>query len=299
MQAPTDTALPNLIVIGSAKSGTTSLHSYLDAHPEISMAMPQGVERSRDNDTDGKEMRFFWRDDWLDRMDWYQSHFATMNTAVRGEVTPAYSAYPFHAEVAGRIHSVAPEASILYIVRDPIDRIIAHFVQRQADGDRRPFDDYMREYDTPDNPIVCPSKYAMQLELYLRFFDPSQLLVLDQNELKHRRRAVLRRVFSFLRVDPAFWSPVFENERNTGAHKYALTPLGGNVFNGLLDPAGRRLAPRWWPGMRSGVRRMLSTRITDRPAVDEGLREKLTTVLQPEVDRLRSMTGERFESWSM
>ncbi len=299
VRAPLDTALPNLIVIGAAKSGTTSLHSYLDAHPEISMATPQGVGDSRDNDADGKEMRFFWRDDWLDQMEWYQSHFATMDTAVRGEVTPAYSAYPFHAEVAGRIHSVAPEASIVYVVRDPIDRIVAHFVQRQADGDRRSFDDYMRGCDAPDNPIVCPSKYAMQLELYLRVFDPSQILVLDQHELKHGRRAALRRVFSFLQVDPAFWSPAFENERNTRADKYALTPLGSSVFHRLLDPAGRRLAPRWWSGRRSGVRRMLSTKITDRPEVDAGLRERLTAMLQPEVDRLRSLTGERFESWSL
>lgn len=299
VQAPTSVTLPNLIVIGSAKSGTTSLHNYLDAHPEISMATPGGSRHSLDNDAVGKEMRFFWRDDWLERMEWYQAHFATMDTAIRGEATPAYSAYPFHEKVADRIHSVVPEASLLYVVRDPIDRIVAHFVQMQADGDRRSFDDYMRVYDQPNNPIVCPSRYGTQLERYLRFFDSSQLLVIDQHDLKHRRPVVLHRIFTFLRVEPGFWSTAFEGERNTSADKYALTPLGGRVFNGLLDPTGRRLAPQRWPEMRSSVRKALSRKITERPIVEEEVREKLTRMLQPEVDRLRDLTGERFESWSL
>jgi hypothetical protein len=291
--------LPNLFVIGSAKSGTTSLHHYLDAHPEISMAAPRGSEQSRDNDAGGKEMRFFWRDDWAERMDWYRPHFAAMRTAVRGETTPAYSAYSFHADVAARIHSVVPHARLLYVVRDPIDRIVAHFVQRQADGDRRPFDDYMREFDHPDNPITCPSRYATQVERYLRHFDRSQLLVIDQHDLRHRRRAALRRVFAFLEVAPDFWSPAFEGERNTRSEKYALTPLGSKLLNGFLNPLGRRLAPQRWARLRPRARRALSRKISGRPTVEPEMREKLVEMLTPEVARLRELSGERFESWSL
>ena len=122
---PASHAMPNLVIIGSAKSGTSSLHHYLDCHPEISMAAPRGSGRMGDNDAAGKEMRFFWRDDWRERMSWYSSHFAPMTTAVRGEATPAYSAHPRHPEVPERIHSAIPNARLLYIVRDPIDRIVS------------------------------------------------------------------------------------------------------------------------------------------------------------------------------
>lgn len=297
VSAPAAATLPNLFVIGAAKSGTTSLHHYLDSHPEISMAAPAGS--SSDNDAGGKEMRFFWREDWADRMEWYRSHFAPMQTAVRGEATPAYSAYPFHADVAGRIHSVAPDARFVYLVRDPIDRIVAHFVQRQADGDRRSFSDYMDELDRPENPITCPSRYATQLQRYLRHFDRSQLLVVDQDDLRRRRRETLRRVFAFVAVEPDYWSPAFEAERNTRSEKYAITPLGKKALNRVLDPAGRRLAPQRWSRARPGVRRALSRRITERPTVEPAVRERLTGMLAPEVGRLRELTGQRFESWSL
>lgn len=296
--APTG-RLPNLFVIGSAKSGTTSLHHYLDVHPEISMAAPAGSAESRDNDAGGKEMRFFWREDWTERMDWYQAHFATMETPVRGEATPAYSAYPFHADVSGRIHSVAPQARLLYLVRDPIDRIVAHFVQRQADGDRRSFAQYMDEFDRPENPITCPSRYATQLELYLRHFDRSRLLVVDQDDLRHRRREALRRVFAFLEVEPGFWSPEFEAERNTRSEKYALTPIGKRALNRVLDPVGRRLAAERWSRARPRVRRALSRKIIARPSVEPDVRDKLVGMLAPEVERLREISGQRFESWSL
>lgn len=291
--------LPNLVVIGSAKSGTTSLHHYLDAHPEISMAAPRESGHSRDNDAGGKEMRFFWRDDWRERMSWYRSHFADMATPIRGEATPAYSAHPHHPEVAERMHATIPDARLLYIVRDPIDRIVSHYVQQRADGDRRSFEQRMREYDRPENSIVCPSRYATQIERYLEFFAPKQLLVVDQHRLKHERRATLAQIFAFLGVDRSFWTTDFDRERNTSADKRALTALGARHFHGWIDPIGRRLPPRAWARLRSPVRRALSQNVTERPVVEGELREKLALLLQPQIDRLRELTGEPFESWSL
>jgi hypothetical protein len=291
--------LPNLLVIGAAKSGTTSLHHYLDAHPEISMAAPSESGDLLDNDAGGKEMRFFWRSDWRDRLEWYQSHFEHMDTPVRGETTPAYAAYPFHSGVAERIHEVVPSTLLLYIVRDPIERIAAHYVQMKVDDDPRSFADWMRDYDQPDNQIVCPSRYATQVERYLDHFDSSQILVVDQHELRVERQATLRRIFEFVGVDVDFWSPSFDQRRNTQADKYALTPLGRRLFKRAIDPAGRRLMSRRWRTWRSPVRRAFSKRIADRPTIEGEMRGRLVAMLQPEVDRLRELTGQRFEHWSL
>jgi hypothetical protein len=184
-------------------------------------------------------------------------------------------------------------------VRDPIDRIASHYIQQRADGDRRSFAERMREYDRPDNPIVCPSRYARQIDRYLEFFPPSQLLVVDQHELRHRRRATLRRIFTFLEVDARFWDPAFEDERNTSAEKYAFTPLGERLFQGAIDPLGRRLAPRRWPRLSCSVRRALAKPISERPRIEGELRARLESMLAPEVDRLRALTGEPFASWSL
>jgi hypothetical protein len=263
------------------------------------MASPRESGPLVDNDVGGKEMRFFWRDDWRDRIDWYQSHFAEMTTPIRGEATPAYSSYPFHAGVAERIHTIIPDVRLLYIVRDPIARIVSHYVQQRADGDRRSFEARMDEYDKPDNSIVCPSRYATQVEQYLKLFSASQLLVIDQRQLKHQRRSTMRRIFAFLGVDQNFWSPALEQELNTRADKYTLTPMGERLFHGWIDPTCRRLMQRRWSGLRPAVRRILSEEITERPVIEGELRDRLVAMLEPEADRLRELTGEPFASWSL
>lgn len=157
----------------------------------------------------------------------------------------------------------------------------------------------MSEYDRSDNSIVCPSRYATQIGRYLEFFPQSQLLVVDQHKLKHERHVTLRRIFDFLEVDRGFWSPAFDHERNVRADKYALTPLGECLFHGWIDPVGRRLASRRWLALGPSVRRALSEKITDRPVIEDELRDKLVVLLQPEVDRLRELTGEPLKSWSL
>jgi hypothetical protein len=99
-------ALPNLVVIGAMKCGTTSLHHYLDLHPEISMSRP-------------KELNFFIGDDggpgdwrggtWRRGTAWYAQHFEPA-APVRGEVSPGYTSPSFPYE-AGRMAAVVPAPS--------------------------------------------------------------------------------------------------------------------------------------------------------------------------------------------
>jgi hypothetical protein len=292
--------LPNLLVIGAAKSGTTSLHRYLDQHPEVSMAVPHGSDvRSEDNDALAKEMRFFWRSDWRQRLDWYRAHFAAMDTPVRGEATPAYTAHPFHPDVAERIHSVAPAARLVYVVRDPVDRALAHQVQRLVDGDRTPFAERLRPERIEADPVICPSRYATQLEQYLRFFPAAQVKLVDQHRLRHERRETLREIFAFAGVDPEFWSPALEREHNTRAQKYALTPVGRALFQRLLDPLGRRVSARAWAQMAPRVRKALSRPVDPELAAAPEARAALAEILGPEAQRLRELTEEKFSSWSV
>jgi hypothetical protein len=281
--------LPNLIIIGAAKAGTTSLHHYLGQHPSISMAAPAGAAE--------KEMRYFWRDDWRERRAWYESHFET-GALVRGEATPAYSAHPAHPHVPERMHALVPDAKLVYLVRDPIDRIVSHWVQRRADGDPTPFGAYVAECERPDNPVVCPSRYATQIEQYLRFYDRSQLLVLDQHDLRNRRRETLRQVFRFLDVDASFDSPAFDAERNTRADKVGPRQLTMRLWP-ILWPVSRAVPRRIRDSIREPATRLLNQRIEETPTLTIDMRKHLSATLAPEVQALRELTGRPFASWSL
>src|SRR6188472_592298 len=98
-QAEREGALPNLIVIGGLKCGTTSLHHYLNLHPQIAMSRP-------------KELNFFVAElNWPLGVDWYATHFEA-GKPLRGESSPHYTNRPRFGEVADRMHSVLGEPRI-------------------------------------------------------------------------------------------------------------------------------------------------------------------------------------------
>lgn len=101
---------PNLVVIGAAKCGTTSLHEYLNAHPQIAM--------SRE-----KELDFFVAEkNWSRGLDWYEAQFE--DAPIRGESSVSYAAFPEYQGVPERIVRALPDARVIYLVRDPVERVV-------------------------------------------------------------------------------------------------------------------------------------------------------------------------------
>lgn len=282
--------LPNLIIIGAAKAATTSLHQYLGAHPDVWMAAPA--------DSPLKEMRYFWQSDWRERRAWYESHFETARL-VRGESTPAYSAYPYHPGVPERMHEFVPDAKLIYLVRDPIGRVVSHWVQRREDCDKTPFARYMLDYEQPENPIVCPSRYWTQIQQYLPYYDRSQMLIIDQHDLKERRRETMREVFQFVGVDDMFDSPVFDEEKNTRATKQRPRRIALALWEPVLWPASRAVPRRVRDVIRQPANRVLIGPARDTPALSTEMRERLREHFRPEVESLREFTGRPFASWSV
>ena len=282
--------LPNLIVIGAAKAGTTSLHYYLAQHPDVHMAKQQNIKI--------KEMSHFWRDDWRERRDWYESHF-DVQEPVRGEATPGYSAFAFHPDVPRRIYETIPDVRLIYLVREPIERIMSHWVQLRADGYPTPFAQYMMEYDRPDNRIVCPSRYYTQIQQYLRYFSPDQLCILDQHDLLDQRRETLRRVFRFIGVDEEFESPAFDEERNTRADKHGPRRLTMRLWEPVIHPASRLFPKPVRRRLKGPAERLLNAPVREKPVLEPAMRRRLEEHLRPEVEALREFTGQAFATWTI
>lgn len=181
--------LPNLLIIGAQKAGTTSLHRYLDAHPDVFMSPIKEVDFFSDPERTAAGVS------------WYERHFdGVTNERIVGEASPSYTMYPQAQGVPERIAAVLPDVKLIYVVRDPIERMrsqYAHF--RLADYEERSIVDALLH----DTRYLDWSRYAMQLDRYLAHFLPERILVLRSEELRDDRPAALRRAFAFLGVDPA------------------------------------------------------------------------------------------------
>src|SRR5829696_2931418 len=241
-----------------------------------------------------KELNFFQDADCLERVAEYERHFRDP-APVRGETSPGYSGWPRVHGVPERMRTLVPDARLIYLVRDPVERAVSHYVQAyRTRADDRGFETAFRDLDAELNKYVCYSRYATQVERYLRCFSPEQLLVLDGDELLHERTATLQRVFEFVGVDASFRSPRFEDVLNTREEQYRLRARAARVARVAVRLGGRRVPA----GVRGGLTRLAGRRV-ERPPLDAGLRARLEEVLAPEVERLRRSTGQAFPGWSV
>ena len=284
--------LPTCFVIGAAKSGTTSLHHYLGLHPEIHAPAKEPSFFCREEDGPYPPSRVATREG-------YEALFES-EALVRVDCSPAYSQHPRRSRVPERINELVPTARFLYLVRDPVERVVAQIQQGYSFGSQTgSLREALGEMHEPlRNRYLIPSLYATQLERYLEVFPQERILVVDSSELKSDRAATLSRIFFFLGVDDAIAARGFAAELNPGSERRLPSPSYTRLRDSPLAMAWRRLPQRVRVPMSHRVRRALTSPAL-RPSLDDDLRLSLEEIFRPEVERLRSLTGLSFESWSL
>ncbi len=280
----TSVTLPTFIVIGAMKCGTTSLHYYLGLHPAIAVSRV-------------KELNFFVAErNWGRGSAWYERQFPRAAPAV-GEASPNYTAYPRFAGVPERMHSLVPDARLIYVVRDPVERIVSHYVHQVASGlERRPFAEAVTDPDRND--YVARSRYRLQLERYLRYYPPERILVLAAEDLRRDRAGTLGQVFAWLGVDPGFESRRLRFELHAGERKRVRSATGQRLGRAVRTVLRRRLPlDLGWHAEELLVRPF--SRPVPRPELPEALRSRLAEQLAPEAEWLRGFCGRDFEGWQV
>jgi hypothetical protein len=274
--------LPNFLVIGAAKSGTTSLAHYLRAHPEA--YLPRF------------EPHYFTAERrWRLGQGWYEHQFKDAGDAVAvGEKSASYSRHPLYRGVPGRIAALLPDVRIVYLVRHPLDRMRSEYLHRLLNGkETRPLDEAVRA----DPSYLDTSRYAEQIDRYLECFADEQLLVLTAEQLRHDRSATLDRVLEFLGLERGWQPPELGREYNRTARKRARRPVPRPVRR-LLDASLHvGVSPRTVERLsyRSVATEVDQTRIVFSDEVRAGLEEEL----RDDVRRLRRQLGPGFDGWGI
>jgi hypothetical protein len=206
--------MPNFLIIGTAKSGTTSLYNYLKQHPQVYVSP---VKEPKFFAYEGEKLDFRGPGDRLANssvvtdIEAYRALFAKVSgeTAV-GEASPLYLYIPKAPE---RIRHHVPEAKLIAILRNPAERAYSHFSQMVRDG-REPLGDFSQALEVEGERISDNwafgwhykrmGFYHAQLERYFDMFGPDQLKVYLYEDLKADPVGVLGETFRFLGVDDAY-----------------------------------------------------------------------------------------------
>lgn len=186
--------LPDFIIIGGMKCGSTTLYQYLCRHPDIFMCA-------------AKEPMFFSREPiWQKGQTWYRSLFAeAASGAICGEASTCYTRWPQYQNVPQRIHDLIPDAKLIYIMRHPVERMYSHYLhvaREQYAIQGKPFDQSFEQAIESSSEYLLSSMYIRQIEQYLSFFPRSSFHFLTLDELTADPRKALQLVEQFLNIRP-------------------------------------------------------------------------------------------------
>jgi len=207
---------PNLFIIGASKCGTTSLWYMLKQHPDVFLATP-------------KEPLFFSFSNYQDNLKWYEGLYNNVKMEkIIGEASPVYSETTLIPEIPQRIYDYNSEAKIIYIVREPIDRLKSVWRQTLSTGHWHKL--VYKKYCDIDVPIMpkdfikavyeYPSyleatKYWTNLNNYREFFNEKNILLLFFEDLKTNPQKLYSKVCSFLNIEPHIAKTNFEKKNDS------------------------------------------------------------------------------------
>lgn len=208
---------PNFIVIGAARCATTSLHKYLQQHPDIFLSDP-------------KELNYFSKDKFFNKGEaWYLSHFQHATQKAVGEASTSYTSAPNVAPVPERIKALlGTSIKFVFIVRNPIERLLSHYSHYVLRGQAMPSLATVIQEKT--HSIVHQGLYHYQLELFLTHFDKSQFKVITVEQLKKENETVMRDIYRFLEVDSKLELDFNVKIHNKNKDIVKMTPFGQRLM---------------------------------------------------------------------
>jgi len=289
--------LPNLIIPGAAKSGTTTIHHYLAQHPRVYLPRV-------------KEPHFFSNDRVWERgvASYVRSHFQrSAGFAVRADATPHYL---FYEKAAQRIAQVLPASHQRFVIvlRDPVARAYSLYWNMVHEGhEELSFEEALAQEESRPGTRAIEQlggirwqyfesgRYAKQIECWFRYFDRSRFAFVLSEDLQSAPEATMARVFGFVGL-PAL------DALEPAAKNLAALPRSRALQNFLRRPSRARkwlgsLVPEHWK--RDFTEHILraNRRRFDYPPMRIETERMLRERFAPEVDRLQSLIERDLSAW--
>ncbi|MGF1607964.1 MAG: sulfotransferase [Kiloniellales bacterium] len=304
--------LPNFLIIGAARSGTTTLHYVLGQHPQIYMSPNKETNFFSYYHCAGEVPGFIRREDRrsvdsrsVKSLDEYKRLFrgVTREIAV-GETSPSYLLTPGLAETIQRF---VPDAKIIAVLRQPIDKAYSHFLRKCRTniysfttdfGQVLEQDEERIERDGRGTSFLGHGRYTERLKRYYDVFGPDRVKVCLFEDMESRPHEFYADLFQFLGVDASFQPDVSTKFNQSGEHKSSTLarftrigmPWKGHIRRNLPPAVVTRLS-RW--------RHKVQSANTERPPeLPAELRRQLTRrYCADDIASLQKLIGRDLSHW--
>jgi len=304
--AGASTTMPNFLMIGAAKAGTTSLWRQLNQHPEVFMHPKKQLNFFA---LEGEDLSFRGvgpEDPALHSITTIEAYREQFH-GVAGEaaIGEASNLYLYNPRAAERIHTYLPDVKLIAILRHPADRAYSRFLHLVREG-REQITDFSRALDEeegrvrgnwyPDFHYLRMGLYHEQLERYFDRFPREQIKIYLQEDLKSDPLGVLRDLFRFLNVDDAFVPDT--------SIEYNVSGIPKNRALHLLLRKMRKARPFVEPLLPDRQRRRIlrvasnvHNRNLTKPRLSPEMRERLIEAYREDTSKLERLIKRDLSAW--
>jgi hypothetical protein len=260
-------ALPDFLIVGAMKCGTSTLQAQLAAQPGVFMTTP-------------KEPNFFSDDAvWARGMGWYEGLFAAAPPgALRGEASTHYTKLPTHPATLDRLRPVLAAPKIIYLIRNPVARAVSHYIHEWSQG---VMSEAIEAEFARHPEMVSYGLYGMQIAP----FGAGRVFLSSLEVMNRDPQAFLDRVGRFLGLaGPLVWQAE-QAQMNASAARIRRLPLHGLLVDNPVATALRRaLVPQ---ALRARIRQ--SRQMTTRPGLTPALKARLEAAFAADHARLAAL----------
>lgn len=261
--------LPDFLIVGAMKCGTTTLAVQLAAQPGVFMTTP-------------KEPNFFSDDEiWAKGAAWYRSLFAgAAEGDLRGEASTHYTKLPTYPETLDRMGTLLEAPRIVYMIRNPVERAISHYIHEWTQGEMG--DDLVASF-TAHPEIIDYGRYGMQIAPFIERFGAANVCLTCLETLTTSPEAEFARIGAFLGRDLVWQGDL--GAQNVSAERSRRLPLHGLVVDNPVAAILRRtLVPK---RIRTWIRE--GRRIERRPELPATLCEALESAFAEDREVLAAL----------
>jgi Sulfotransferase family len=299
-------AWPDFLVIGAPKAGTTALHAALAQHPALYMSpikepkhfLTDGPPPTRGGPGDAQTYReHVWR-----RADYEALFDAAPAGVLRGESTPLYMYDP---DAMRRIHEAIPDAKLIAIVRDPVERSHSNWTHLWSAG-LEPIGDFVQACAEEQRRIDAGwasfwhytglSRYGEQLEHVFSLFPREQVLVIRYRQLVDEPAKTLDEIFAFLGVEQGLVTEVprqnvTSHPEATLAHRTVALLLRASTAVGKFLPATAT------DGLTARLEQYLQRHSRERQPLSWEQRQEMIPQFEADLELLERVLGADFSDW--
>ena len=282
--------LPNFLIIGAHKAGTSSLYHYLREHPEIYMPTLKEARFFAYDENNPDHQRKVPKTYPITTMQEYEALFHEVkNEKAIGEASPEYLN---NARSAERIRECLPNAKLIASLRNPIDRTYSEFIMRYRSGNENRS---ISEAVSSNERWVRTGFYFEKLKRYMDEYDNSQIEVVLFEDLVADPLKIVQRLFTFLEVDNTYKPDISKQYNPGGIPKNKILNF---FFNIIKNPSIKRSINLLVPESLTSIGRNLRQRNLEKPPpLSSEVREQMLAVFRDDILRLQELIQRDLSSW--